>query len=201
MEALRNLDGIAAERLISVQLAALGPSRFARQFALPLLGAIGEGWANERLCVASEHLGSALLRSLLGSALRPTAAQRGAPVVVFGTPPGERHEIGLLVAALIALGAGANPLYLGADLPIAELARAVVTTGAGALALSLVALDPDSARAALAALSETLPATVEIWVGGPRALDVELPERVQLVETLTRLEQRVELLRMRSGVP
>jgi len=196
LSALERLDGGAAERLISEQMSALGPIRFAREFALPLVHAIGDAWGDNRLCVASEHLGSALLRSLLGSALRPTAAHRGAPIVVFATLPGERHEIGLLIAAVTALGAGANPLYLGADLPLDELVDAAAVSKARALALSAVIADPVELVRSLAQLRRALPASVELWLGGPSAAAVELPAGVLAIDSLSRLEQRVDLLRI-----
>jgi DNA-binding transcriptional MerR regulator len=198
LEALERLDGTEAEQLISLQLAALGPVRFARDFALPLMDAIGEGWASRRLCVASEHLGSALVRSLLGSVLRPTSARRGDPQIVFATPPGERHEIGLLAAALTALGAGARPLYLGADLPAEELVRAVETSGAAAVALSVVALPVAEAQRSIATLRRTLPPEAELWVGGSLAEQLALPDGALLVDSLETLEQRVEMLRVRT---
>lgn len=198
LEALERLDSTEAERLISHQMAALGPVRFAREFAAPLATAIGAGWETRRLCVASEHLGSALLRALLGSALRPTAAHRGAPVVVFGTPPGEHHEIGLLVAALTALGAGADPLYLGADLPIGELAGAAVTRQAAALAVSVVALDSPEAREQLLGLRAALPSEIELWAGGAASAELLKLEGVRTM-TLDAIERRVELLRVRAG--
>lgn len=200
LRALERLDGGEAEQILAGQLATLGPTRFAREFALPLLEEIGEAWESERLCVASEHLGSALLRSLLGSSLRPTHAHRTAPLVVFATPAGERHEIGLLIAALTALGAGVNPLYLGVDLPTSELLRAVDTAGAAALALSVVALAKDDAEAALRALRGGLPPNVELWLGGAGARALALPEGVRRIDSLESLEHRAELLRLRAGV-
>lgn len=199
LRAVENLDALEAERLISTQLAALGAVRFAKQFALPLLVAIGDRWEARRLCVASEHLASALLRSLLGSALRPTAAHRHAPVVVFATLPGERHELGLLIAALTALGAGANPLYLGADLPASELSNAAVNAKAGAVALSVVVMSPDEAAEGIAELRESLPPELEIWAGGPGAEIAGGINGVVRIGTLDDLERRVEQLRLRSG--
>ncbi len=196
LAALGALDGVAAERVIAGQLAGLGPVRFAKEFALPLLTKIGQEWQEERLCVASEHLGSALLRSLLGSALRPTAAHRDAPVVVFATLPGERHDIGLLIAALVTLGAGAQPLYLGAELPVSELVYAAGVTGASAVALGAVAQPVAELVRDLESLCDALPPEVEIWLGGPGASGVEVPQRVRLLDVLARLEQRVELLRL-----
>lgn len=196
LAALEKLDGVAAEQQISAQLSVLGPVRFAKEFALPLLHALGEGWAEQRICVASEHLGSAMLRSLLGSALRPTAAHRGAPVIVFGTLPGERHEIGLLIAAVTALGAGGNPLYLGADLPPQELIDAVRTSGARALALSAVVMEPAELRPQLESLRQALPASVELWLGGTSAARLGAMDGLQVLDNLARLEQRVQLLRI-----
>jgi DNA-binding transcriptional MerR regulator/methylmalonyl-CoA mutase cobalamin-binding subunit len=196
LESLARLDGAEAERLISGQLAGLGPIRFGKEFALPLLGRIGDEWAEERICVASEHLGSGLLRSLLGSALRPTAAHRDAPVVVFATLPGEHHDIGLLIAALVALGAGAQPVFLGSNLPVVELVNAAAATGAAAVALGSVAQDPKDLGQGLRELRDALPARVEVWLGGAAAAGASVPAGVSRMDSLTRLEQRVELLRL-----
>jgi DNA-binding transcriptional MerR regulator len=197
--ALERLDTADADRLIALQLSALGPARFARQFAAPLLEALGEAWAETRICVASEHLGSGLLRSLLGAALRPTTASGSAPIIVFATPPGERHEMGLLIAAVTALGAGGNPLYLGPDLPLDEILGAVKTSGAGALALSIVATAPEAAEQALAAIRAGLPEEVQLWSGGRAARGIELPPACVYIDSLETLEQRVTLLAERSG--
>ncbi len=195
LSSLERLDGVAAEQQISAQMSMLGPVRFARDFAIPLLHAIGEAWSDDRLCVASEHLGSAMLRSLLGSALRPTAAHRGAPIIVFGTPTGERHEIGLLIAAVTALGAGANPLYLGADLPAQELVNAAMTTKARALAISAVVSKPGDLAKTIANLRNALPTAIELWVGGPLARTTPIDD-VFPIDSLAQLEQRVDLLRI-----
>jgi DNA-binding transcriptional MerR regulator len=201
IDALARLDAADAELRISLQLAALGPVRFAREFAVPLLEEIGEGWAAARVCIASEHLGSALLRSLLGASLRPTALHRDAPRIVFATPAGERHELGLLIAALTALGAGGSPVYLGPDLPAEELLDAVETASARALAIGIVALPVAEAERAVRTLRAGLPPAVELWVGGSRAPALALPPGVVHVDSLDVLESRVALLGMRPASP
>lgn len=201
LEALEALDAAEAERLVSLQLAALGPVRFAREFAAPCLEELGRAWAERRICVASEHLGSGLLRSLLGSALRSSTVSALAPPIVFATPDGERHELGLLIAALTALGAGGNPLYLGAELPLEEMLGAVEKVAAAALAIALVALPAAEARQAVRSLREQLPAEVELWVGGARALELELPESVVRFASADLLDARVAMLNERSRRP
>jgi DNA-binding transcriptional MerR regulator len=199
IEAIERLDAVGAERVIADQLVALGPVRFAREFALPLLHAVGERWDEGKLCVAAEHMTSALLRSLLGAALRPSASSGGAPLILFATLPGERHEIGLMVSALVAMGAGASPLFLGAEMPAAELAKAAELSGARALALAQTQLSRTTARE-LAATRTALASDVEIWLGGAAASTVPRPAGVLLVASLDDLERHVVRLHEQAAI-
>jgi DNA-binding transcriptional MerR regulator/methylmalonyl-CoA mutase cobalamin-binding subunit len=169
LEALDALDAPEAQRLLSLQLGALGPLEFARGVALPLVREIGQRWSDGRMDIASEHLATGVLRSLLGAALRPGAAALRGPRVLFATLPGERHELGLLMAALAALAAGANPIYLGAEVPVPDLCRAAQRCSAAAVALSLVASPIRETQRALRALRAGLAPGVRIWVGGAHA--------------------------------
>jgi DNA-binding transcriptional MerR regulator len=196
--ALERLDGTEAQRLLSLQLSALGPVRFARDFAVPLVREIGERWAGDRLSIASEHLATGVLRSMLGSALQPTAASLLGPRIVFATPTGERHELGLQMAALTALSAGANPIYLGAELPVEELLGSVQRGCAAALALSLVTLPCDHAAQAVHAIRGGLPDDVHLWLGGAAASALEPHDGVDCIDSLKAFEQRVALLGFES---
>jgi DNA-binding transcriptional MerR regulator len=191
--AIEGLDVAAAERAIADQLLALGPVRFAREFAIPLLQVVGARWFEGRLCVAAEHMASALLRTLLGAALRPPPRTAGAPTVLFATLPGERHELGLLISALVAMGAGANPVFLGAELPPAELAIAAERAEARALVLALTSPARGAARA-LAETRQLVPAAVEVWVGGAGAAKLARPPGVVALPGLEDLERHVQRL-------
>jgi DNA-binding transcriptional MerR regulator len=191
LEALDQLDHVTATRFLSLQLSALGPARFAREVALRLVHEIGERWADGRMGIAAEHLASGILRSLLGSALQPTASSLLGPRIVFGTPPDERHELGLLMAALTALGAGANPLYRGTELPVEDLLGAVEGSNAAALALSLVTIPAPQALRTIRALRVALPPEGRLWLGGLGAQRLELPSGVECIASLEELEQRV----------
>jgi DNA-binding transcriptional MerR regulator len=194
LSALDELDDAVAHRLLSLQLSALGPARFARAVALPLVHEMGERWANGRSGIAPEHLATGILRSLLGSALQPTASSRMGPRIVFATPSGERHELGLLMAALTALGAGANPLYLGAELPLEDLLAAVEGSGATILALSIVTLPRQQAMQMVGAIRGGMADDVCLWLGGSGASGLDLPGGVEYIGSLEQLEERVELV-------
>jgi len=198
LAALQRLDDASSQRLLSLQLSALGPVRFARAVARPLVHEVGERWANGRMGIAHEHLATGLLRSLLGSALQPTASSLLGPRIVFATPAGERHELGLLMAALTALGAGGHPLYLGADLPVEDLLAAVEGANAKALALSLVTIPAAQAARTLGALRGGMSDPVRLWLGGSGARELDLPPGAEYFESLEDFERQVSLLGLQS---
>jgi DNA-binding transcriptional MerR regulator len=197
LAAIERMHGCEAERLLGAQLAALGGVRFARLVASPLLAEVGDRWENGRLCVASEHLVSTLLRNLLGGALRTTSAAAQAPAIVFTTAPGERHELGALMAAVAAADAGGNPVFFGPDLPIADVARAVDSLAATAVALGICRSNGVDHEGSLRALRAALPDAVEIWVGGAGAASLALPPGAAYVADADELERKVALRLLR----
>ncbi len=199
LAALQRLDDASSQRLLSLQFSALGPVRFARAVALPLVHEVGERWANGRMGIAHEHLATGLLRSLLGSALQPTASSLLGPRIVFATPAGERHELGLLMAALTALGAGGHPIYLGAELPVEDLLAAVEGAHAKALALSLVTIPAAQATRTLGALRGGMSDPVRLWLGGSGARELDLPPGAEYFQSLEDFERQVSLLGLESA--
>ena len=192
--ALQGLDGAEFQRLASLQLSVLGAPRFCREIALPLVQQVGARWAEGTMGIAQEHLATNALRSLLGSSLQPGPSALLGPLVVFATPSGERHELGLLMATLTAVAAGAKPLYLGAELPVEDLLGAVEDTGASVLALSIVTLPSAQAARAVNAIRGGLPEDVHLWLGGAGAADLAPTDGVETFSSLEALEQRVMLL-------
>jgi DNA-binding transcriptional MerR regulator len=200
LEAIEELDGPAAERLLGTQLAALGAARFVRSVASPLLHAIGSRWQTGQLCIASEHLASSILRSLLGAALRTTSAGLQAPPVLFTTLPGEVHELGSLMAAVTTADAGGHPVFVGGNLPVSEIVDAADAVGAAAVAVGVCQLNGGETQHALAALRAALRDRVELWVGGAGATGLALPERAARITDLDELERKVALL-VERGAP
>lgn len=168
--ALRDaLDAFASDVLDRElgRMASLLPAReFTLEVAVPFLREIGEGWRSGRWSVAHEHLASAAVRTVLGMLVR-VGGSGGRARVVFAAPTGERHEFGLLAAALLTTAAGASPLFLGVDLPVEDVALAASRTGAAAVVLSTVgAVDPDGVVDRVARLAKLLPPNTALWTGG-----------------------------------
>ncbi|MCR6686173.1 MerR family transcriptional regulator [Pseudoxanthomonas sp.] len=177
LEALpgRMLDAVADyqvdlfDRELSVAIATLPVPVLVGRVVMPLLREVGLRWADGRLAIAQERLVSSLLRARLLSVLNQHPRERR-PRVLFATLSGEPHELGLLGAALLAHEAGAPVLYLGAELPAAELVRVATRLDAAALAIS--SIDPGQAPQALEqlrALDAALPPGLPVWLGGANA--------------------------------
>jgi DNA-binding transcriptional MerR regulator/methylmalonyl-CoA mutase cobalamin-binding subunit len=198
LEAIASLDATECRRLLSMALMTLGPVRFAKDVAAPLAETVGERWAAGSLSIASEHMATALLGNLLVGALQPTLSSMRGPKLLLATPQGEPHELGLQLAALTALGAGADPLYLGAGLPPGEFIQAAYRSGASAVVLSVVTLPAATALEELATLREGLDPRVHIWVGGRGAkpLAKDLQPGIEYIDGLANLERRIARLRL-----
>jgi DNA-binding transcriptional MerR regulator/methylmalonyl-CoA mutase cobalamin-binding subunit len=200
--AVERFDAPALRRELS-RLAAILPARsLAREVALPLLAHVGEGWHDGRLTVAQEHLVTAELRSLMGALARLHGVPDASPRLLLATPPGEQHELGTLVAALVASGSGFMAFYLGPQLPPAEVVGAARRIGPRAVVLGYTGAEAaPEGLAALAEVARTLPASVECWVGGPGvpAAARALPgDRVLLLEDLDAYERHLGRLRGRD---
>ena len=167
LRALDRYDLNAVESVLARHAAVLPTRELVFAVILPLLRSLGDRWEARTLSPAQEHLVSAIVRSVLGGLLRSIARTDGLPRVVFATPAGERHELGLLCAAVLAAAAGYGVLYLGPDLPAADIAHATEMSGATSVVLATMtrgAVTRAEARQLARALSH-----VDLWLGGREA--------------------------------
>lgn len=170
LEAVSRFDPETAERELSRAAALFPQDRLVRDVLAPLLRAVGERWAHSEIGIAQEHLATGIIRGLLVTLIRlqpPPAAGRP---VVFATLPGERHEMGLLLAAFLAAARLRRVVYLGVEVPAADLAHAARACSASAVALSLVASqDPAAEAESLDLLGALAPRGTAVWLGGAGA--------------------------------
>jgi DNA-binding transcriptional MerR regulator/methylmalonyl-CoA mutase cobalamin-binding subunit len=192
-DAVDAFDAAALRRELSRLAAVLPPRALVREVALPFLHLVGEAWHEGKLSVAQEHLVSAELRSLIGALARlQHGGAEGAPRLVFATPEGEPHELGTLIAALVASGAGFGALYLGPGLPASELVAAARRVQPRAVVLGYTGRESAPAAApVIAALARELPEEVELWIGGAGAAGARAaaPDRIVALEDLDAFEK------------
>jgi methanogenic corrinoid protein MtbC1 len=166
----------------------------------PLLDTIGIAWREGRLGPAHEHLSSVVIRRFLEWLLSTVDVGENVPVLLTGTPAGERHELGALLTAVSGAAEGWKSYFLGPDLPAEEIARAAVRLEAEVVGLSLVdeAL-ASTVTAEIVDLRGRLPADVHLLLGGPVAIAKREMLETEGVEVLPDLASMRMSLRARSG--
>jgi DNA-binding transcriptional MerR regulator/methylmalonyl-CoA mutase cobalamin-binding subunit len=166
----RDLDGAEIERLLVEGSVRFSHRTLIEEVIAPFVQEVGRGWKNGSLRIAHEHVATAAVRNVLMNLLYTTAVPAAAPSVIVSTPQGQRHEIGALLSANIALLSGWDVTYLGADLPAEEIAASARDLDAAAVLLSIV-YPPDDPHVhrELMDLSTMLPPETTIIVGGHSA--------------------------------
>lgn len=136
MEAVCAFDEARLDEIYENLLARFSDARITEAVVIPLLRRLGANWAGNITGVAEEHFFSLYLRNKLGArwhhGRRPLAGRR----LVVACMPGERHEYGLLFFALVARARGFDPILLGADMPLVEIAKVVSKTRAAGIVIS-----------------------------------------------------------------
>lgn len=198
LEAIEKTDMRALEAGLGNALLVLGATDFARTVALPLLQAVGDRWQAGRLSIGQEHLVTAALRNLLGSLVR-SRRDPGTASIVLASVQGERHEMGLLVVAMLAADQGLGVYLLGVDLPAEDIVATALQVEAQAVGLSFVA--PDNRTAAVDSLRRVqaaLPQHISLWVGGADAAHVAAgatDDRTLVLQDLELLLSQIRRLR------
>jgi methanogenic corrinoid protein MtbC1 len=148
----------------------LGPIGFLQQAVAPLIERVGREWDEGRLQVRHEHFLSERLGDVMRAIRLPLDLASAGPTVICATLPGESHALGLQMVALLLSSSGLRVLYLGTEMPPAELGRLAREMGARAVAISVSsAADGSAVKRQLTELRGALPRQVEVLVGGQGA--------------------------------
>jgi DNA-binding transcriptional MerR regulator/methylmalonyl-CoA mutase cobalamin-binding subunit len=110
---------------------------FIEYLLTPLLTRIGERWKTGELRPIHEHMTSSVIRSLTYILRNNNPCPANAPRMIVSTPIGQLHELGALLAAIMAELSGWQVTYLGANLPAEEIAAAAKFTHAKAVTISI----------------------------------------------------------------
>lgn len=171
--ALELIEGMRTdelEQLLMRYAVELRPHELVEGVMLPLLQEVGRAWQSGRVHPCTEHVASITIRRFLEWLSSANPSGHEAPLALTGTPAGQRHEFGALLAGVVAAHEGWRVRFLGPDLPAAEVARAVETLGASMIALSAVhpRLDSRGVEEVLE-LRRALPDFVTVVIGGAGA--------------------------------
>lgn len=202
MDSIRAYDTAALVGQFRTVVARVGLLKFVQRDAKHLVVSIGLAWRAGEIEIEHEHFAAEILRDFLSDERRALNVNIDGPRVVCSTLPGERHSLGLHMAACCLVASGYQVLFLGVDSPPSALAAAARAYKAVAVALSLSASSDHELNVVnVAELLELLPAGIEVWLGGSGAEGVsdEAYSSAELEQFCTDLEDRLPRLRLRHN--
>jgi MerR family transcriptional regulator, light-induced transcriptional regulator len=111
----------AADECLREALAAFGLSALCLEVMAPCLWRIGDSWERGEIRVATEHFASNYLRGFLLGVYQSLPGSRRGALILVGCAPGELHDIGALMLALLLREQGRRVEFLGQDLNLEDL--------------------------------------------------------------------------------
>ena len=142
-QALDAFDEPAAQEVLDRLMSDLSLTTVLRDVVVPYLTELGERWERGTASVAQEHFASNVIRGRLAGLARGWGNGQG-PRAVLACPPGELHDLALMVFGIVLNRNGWRIDYLGMSTPVEELTRTV-----------------DARRPDLVVLAATLPENLE----------------------------------------
>jgi DNA-binding transcriptional MerR regulator len=160
--ALDAMDAEQAHLAFDELLSAASLEAAMRDVLIPYLHEVGDRWAAGELSVAQEHFASNLIRGRLLSLARSWGAGPG-PSVLLACPPGEAHDLALIMFGLAVSRRGWRVTFLGADTPLESLRDVARSLRPALIVLSVS--DARRMRRHADAIAE-LPAVAPLAIGG-----------------------------------
>ncbi len=189
LKAVNDFDAAQLQRAFDMDWARLGPVEFLERRAAPLLRHIGDAWSSGALDVRHEHFASACLGDFLRTVRAPLDDRASGPTIALATLQGERHGLGLQMAAVVLAIAGWRTLMIGVDVPVPELVALVKDTPVAAVGISMVRQKRRGDGDALASLRRRLRRHIPLIVGGAEAPSTPRRQGITLLGDLPALEK------------
>ena len=191
------------EARLNIEIVLLGLERFASEVAAPLCVETGLAWERGDIGVHQEHMFSQVLARSLRQNIERLCAYPAArdgealPKILLTTPPGEIHELGVLMVHSVLCAQGVACLNFGPQMPLGDVVSATRVHGCTVVALSISSwYDARRAGNILIELRKHLPSAIEIWVGGSNAaLRRELPAGIRVFTRLDQIASAVAAVR------
>ncbi|MBM3666799.1 MAG: cobalamin B12-binding domain-containing protein [Actinobacteria bacterium] len=155
VEALVALDEGTANSVLDRVLATLSLEQASALVILPAMREVGSRWSRGEIGIAEEHFASNLVRARL-LALTRGWGSGGGRRALLACPPGEKHDLALIVFGLALRDRGWRVTFLGADTPTGTIEEAAGRLRPEAVVVAALSLERIEAEAeALASLARS----------------------------------------------
>ena len=187
-QALDAFDEPTAQAVLDRLMTELSLPAVLRDVVLPYLADLGERWQRGTASIAMEHFASNLIRGRLAGLARGWGSGHG-PQALLACPPGELHDMALMVFGIMLNRNGWRIGYLGASTPVEELARAAGTSPPDLIVLAAtVPENLEPLRSELASLAGRVPLALA-GVGATAQIASAVGARLMTRDPVTEAEQ------------
>lgn len=167
LTAVQQLDEQALLEALNLAHQQYGLARFIKQLVAPCVTAVGDAWATGKIEVYQEHFFTQVMTQYLNTELAKMRNGTSRPLVLLGSLPNELHTLGLSMTATILACYGLSSIQLGASVPVDQLSKAAQEFNVDIVGVSFSSSYPyNSIRNDIQELRDSLPADIELWVGG-----------------------------------
>ena len=167
VESGMSLSEAAFEKAFSSALVKYGVRDSYLKVIYPTLAKIGLMWSKDDVVPVQEHFITNLIKQKLFSAIDALPYQdveKGSWLLFL--PEGEHHELGLLMANYILKEKGYKVVYLGGNLPLANLKNVVSEDKIDNLLMFAVSRQTVAGVSALVADLDTVTNDCQLWIAG-----------------------------------
>ncbi|TAK11151.1 MAG: hypothetical protein EPO32_12985, partial [Anaerolineae bacterium] len=199
LAACRRFDERAAEQVATTALSLYPVETVLAGLFQKGLARIGDGWYRGEVTVQQEHFASALalrrLDALIAAAALPTRRGR----ILLACPPKEDHTFSALMLTLLLRRKGWDVVYLGANVPVQQLAQTIEQVAPKLVVLTAMHLQSAASLMEMAEFVKQF--EVPVVFGGLAFNRIEgLAQRIHgeflgdnLLDAVGRIEQAIEV--------
>lgn len=131
-----NYDTVAAEQILNQAFAVHSIEIACTEIILRGLYDIGEYWYQGKASVQQEHFASGIATRMLDALINATPPPTRDETIILACPPDEWHALPLLLLNLLLRRRGWDVIYLGANVPIAQIEETIKVTKTSLVILS-----------------------------------------------------------------
>ncbi|OQW30136.1 MAG: hypothetical protein A4E19_10590 [Nitrospira sp. SG-bin1] len=170
---LNPLDRVTFEKRLNGAVAVVPFDEALHGILLPLQEQVGRLWHEGHVSIAVEHYVTSQIQQKIFSAMNQLPVAEFGVTVVVACPPGEEHDIAALAVAYHCRVRGCRVYYLGANVPIAALAKLCTDIKPDLTILSLPVLrSEDNVTELIQHLVDDVSPFTDLAVGGHGAVAV-----------------------------
>ncbi len=196
VQASLDFDERQAETILNQAFAVYPPEAVSQHVIQRGLAEIGEGWYQGQITVQQEHYATELAMRRLEAQVAAASSPSRAGRILVACPPGEEHSFPALLITFLLRRQGWDVIYLGANVPLAEIEPTIESARPRLVLLSAQSLATAATLAEMAQYLTNLGVMVAFG-GGAFVRNPKLTKHVAghyLGDELGQIHSRVEYI-------